>query len=87
MKNATNLLQINCDHLILNPFSGNPRILSEKELFKIRDTTYVKNALDGRKGYAKKFNYCPECGIKIDWIPIKEQVNANYEKWEIMPII
>jgi len=34
-----------------------------------------KRYIDGRMGYARKFNYCPDCGDKIDWKDIRSNLN------------
>lgn len=31
-----------------------------------------KDYLDKRKGYANLFNYCPNCGTKINWAKLKK---------------
>jgi hypothetical protein len=31
-----------------------------------------KQIVDGRKGYLRRFNYCPNCGEKLNWKKILE---------------
>jgi hypothetical protein len=31
-----------------------------------------KQIVDGRKGYLRRFNYCPKCGEKLNWKKILE---------------
>lgn len=50
----------NCIVLLTNDY--NPTLYTVREL----PTLSIKHT-DGRLGYARKFNYCPECGTKIDW--------------------
>lgn len=32
--------------------------------------------LDRRRGFMNMYNYCPVCGVKIDWEKIKREVRA-----------
>lgn len=31
--------------------------------------------IDNRRGYFTRFNYCPYCGIEIDWKEVKKRLN------------
>jgi len=33
--------------------------------------------LDRRRGYMRMFNFCPDCGEKIDWREIKKAVRSR----------
>jgi len=45
-------------------FQKQPR---NQEIFKIKEPLTIKQILDNRRGYLQRFNYCPDCGKKIDW--------------------
>ena len=42
-----------------------------------RYTTEPSDYLDRRKSMANLFNYCPECGIKINWKKLKKDLQAT----------
>ena len=33
-----------------------------------------KQILDSRRGYISKFNYCPDCGVKLNWKQITGEI-------------
>jgi hypothetical protein len=33
-----------------------------------------KQVLDSRRGYISKFNYCPDCGVKLNWKQITGEI-------------
>ena len=35
-----------------------------------------KDYIDRRRGLAALFNYCPLCGLKINWKTIKKEISA-----------
>jgi len=43
-----------------------------KELYKTKVHHTIKQILDNRRGYVQRFNYCPDCGLKIDWKSLTE---------------
>jgi len=36
---------------------------------------HPKDYIDKRRGLAKLFNYCPYCGIKINWTELRKELN------------
>ena len=41
---------------------------------KYKDMKY-KDVLDKRKGYTTIFQYCPNCGKKVNWKAIKQEID------------
>lgn len=46
--------------------------LLNKELYQSNKIVKPLDYFDRRKGFSRLFNYCPNCGKKIDWKKIKE---------------
>lgn len=59
---------LNNEVMYSNPF-GTPTYTPSK----------VTDFLDKRKSYGFLFNFCPRCGVKIDWKTIKEEL-CQYTK-------
>ncbi len=76
---VTESVVAHCDHVVLQVYDGNHLIkqgdvVSELEMFSrhMSDTSEEPglskhDILDRRRGYVRRFTYCPDCGTKIDW--------------------
>ena len=45
-----------------------------------RDSFEPWDYIDNRRGLATLFNYCPSCGLKINWNGLRKNVRKEYTK-------
>lgn len=78
-----------CDHTIGQMF-GDKLITFDEALEKAKRSQYFQSYLkgkwvslldfvDGRKGYMYRFEYCPHCGTKVDWVDIRRKFKEEQE--------